>query len=290
MVEQRREVKGNLMQIKWDGHTHSKFCRHGSPAELSDYLKRAIEHGFERYTISEHPPLPDAWVNNPALVAELAMQKDELPAYVDYVLGFKECYADQIEITCGLEMDYLYRNEAFSDRMVEKWAHILEDIVVSVHYLPGSGGMRCIDFTADDFKDAFLKECGSINRVVDEYYDHVEMAIEWARKLPMRKRLGHINLIEKFSCLLPEIDKSLIQRRLEGILPKLKAANLAVDVNVAGIRVPTCGHPYIPSWFISACRKNEIELVYGSDAHRPEHVGEDWDWFETHVVHPDIKE
>jgi histidinol-phosphatase (PHP family) len=269
--------------VKWDGHTHSKFCYHGHPAEQTLYLDKAVELGFERYTISEHPPLPERWVDDPKLMAELAMPDTRLPDYFAYVQEMKARYADRIEVTIGLEIDYLHGAESFSDRLVDRWGRELEDVVVSVHYLPGVGGMRCIDFTPEDFRDAFLGYYGSMDRIVDEYYNHVEMAIEWAARLPMRKRIGHINLIEKFAKSLPPIDEALMRRRLEGIVPKLKAAGLGLDVNVAGFRVATCGKAYVPPWLIRTCLNEGIELVYGSDAHRPDHVGADWDWFERGI-------
>lgn len=269
------------MTLKWDGHTHTRFCYHGNPAELSEYVERAIELGFTRYSVTEHPPLPDQWVVDPALMAELAMPMAELPEYIEYVREIKERYADRIEITIGLEMDYLQGNEAFSDAMMEPYMDVLEDIVVSVHYLPGIGGMRCVDFTADDFRETLLPHYGSMDRVADTYFDHIEMSIAWAAKLPMRKRIGHPLLITKFAQVLPKIDEALIRRRLERLVPLLKEAGIGVDVNVAGLRVPTCGSAYAPEWFIRLCRENGIELVYGSDAHKPEHVGAGWEWFES---------
>ena len=272
-----------IAPLKWDGHTHSKYCRHGHPAELPLYLERAVEQGFERYTVSEHAPLPDKWIDDPGLMAELAMPEEQLPAYFSYIRDMKARYADRIEVTVGLELDYLHGRETFAERIVERWADTIEDVVVSVHFLPGKGGMRCVDFTPEDFRDAFLDYYGSMDKIAEAYFDHVEAAVEWAARLPVRKRLGHVNLIGKFSRVLPPMDEAYIRRRLEGLLPKLKAAGLDIDVNVAGFRVPTCGRAYVPEWFIRACLREGIGPVYGSDAHRPEHVGADWEWFEELV-------
>ncbi|RUS45586.1 histidinol-phosphatase HisJ [Cohnella sp. AR92] len=266
--------------LKWDGHTHSKFCYHGNPAEQKEYLERAIELGFERYSVTEHPPLPDKLVDNPQLMLELAMPAGELADYFAYMKDVKASYEGRIEVAVGLEMDYLFKRTDFSDRIIDNWAKQMEDAVVSVHYLPSRGGaMRCIDYTADDFRDAFLGYYGSIDKVVEEYFNHVEMEIEWAAQLPMRKRIGHVNLIRKFHKELPEMDPDLVRRRLEGLLPKLKASGIGVDVNVAGFRVATCEEAYVPEWFMQACRENGIELVYGSDSHKPEQVGFSYDWF-----------
>ncbi|QHW31284.1 histidinol-phosphatase HisJ [Paenibacillus rhizovicinus] len=270
--------------LKWDGHTHTKFCYHGNDAESEKYIDRAIELGFQRYSITEHPPLPDAWVPDEKLMGELAMPEAELPLYMDYVSTIKQKYEGRIEITTGLELDYLQGALSYTEAIVDRYQNQLEDVVYSVHFLPGRGGMRCVDFTADDFSENLLSYYGTLEKVVDEYYNHVEAAIEWAAGLPMRKRIGHINLIEKFSQKLPPIDEAQIKRRLENILPKLAKSGVGIDVNTAGLRVPTCGKPYVPEWFFAACKEQGIPLVYGSDSHRPDHVGSGYEWFEAQLL------
>lgn len=266
--------------LKWDGHSHTKFCYHGNPAESEEYVDRAIQLGFQRYSITEHPPLPAQWIPDGKLMRELAMPEDELPLYFDYVTSIKQKYEGRIEIATGLEIDYLAGALPYTEAIVDRWQHRLEDVVYSVHFLPGKGGMRCIDFTADDFAENLLAYYGTMERVVDEYYNHVEAAIAFAERLPMRKRIGHINLIEKFALKLPPIDEAQIKRRLEAILPLLAAGGVGIDVNTAGQRVATCGKPYVPAWFIDACKERGIALVYGSDSHRPDQVGFGYDWFE----------
>jgi len=269
--------------LKWDGHTHTKFCRHGNPAESELYLDRALELGFERYSLTEHPPLPERWVKDEKLMEELAMGLEELPAYLDYGLRLKDQYAGRLEVCLGLELDYLDGHEGFSERLVEGREGVLEDLIISVHYLPGVEGMRCIDFTPDDFREGLIAYYGSMNQVAEEYFHHVEKAIAWAAGLPGRRRMGHLGLIEKFREVLPVEDDGLVDRRLRALLPKLADAGLGVDVNTAGLRVATCGKPYLPEWFIRECRLRGVPLVYGSDSHRPDHVGTGWDWFAEQV-------
>jgi len=271
--------------LKWDGHTHTKFCYHGSWAETTAYLERAIEQGFTRYTLSEHPPLPEQYVDNKRLWTELAMPESELPAYFAYAKAMKEEYKGRIDVTIGLEMDYLDGQQEFSNQILEPWLSELEDVVISVHYLPGKGGTRCIDFTPDDFKDAFMEHYGSIEKIIDAYYDQVEAAIAWASTLPsgLRKRIGHINLIRKFQSELPPMDEEQIRRRLLAILPKLREAGLGLDVNVAGFRKPTCGEAYVPPWFMKLCVEQGVELIYGSDSHSPADVGAEWEWYEEQI-------
>ncbi|MFH5187249.1 PHP domain-containing protein [Paenibacillus sp. TAB 01] len=105
------------MSIKWDGHTHTRFCYHGSSAPQEEYLDQAVKLGFERYTISEHPPLPQGWIGNAALFEELAMPEAELPLYFAYVKQMQEQYSGSIEITSGLELDYLPGRLDYTERL-----------------------------------------------------------------------------------------------------------------------------------------------------------------------------
>lgn len=265
--------------IKWDGHTHTQFCKHGSDNHLREYAERAVLLGFERYTVSEHPPLPDGWVDDPVLMRELAMDRAELPAYLTCVKEIKREFEGRLDVTAGLEMDYLHGSESFTEGVLSEASGLLEDVLISVHYLPGRGGMRCVDYKPDDFQGNLLAYYGSMEKVTDAYYDHIEMAIRSAAHWTWRKRLGHIQLIEKFRTALPGIDEAQVRERLERVLPLLAACGVGIDVNTAGFRKTTCGKAYVPEWFMAECVSRGIPLVFGSDAHRPMEVGSAWDWF-----------
>ncbi|HZG78183.1 MAG TPA: histidinol-phosphatase HisJ [Paenibacillus sp.] len=267
--------------IKWDGHTHTQFCKHGSAAPLREYVARAAALGFERYTVTEHPPLPDGWIDDPVLTAELAMDRSELPDYLAEVAAVKREYEGRLDVTVGLEMDYLFESESFTEDVLSEAASSLEDVIVSVHYLPGRGGMRCVDYKPEDFQTNLLSYYGTMEKVVDAYYDHIEMAVAGAAGWTWRKRLGHVNLIEKFRTALPPIDEGQIRLRLERLLPRLVECGVGIDVNTAGLRKATCGKAYVPEWFMAACAARGVELVFGSDAHKPDEVGGGWDWYET---------
>ncbi|GIP33778.1 histidinol-phosphatase HisJ [Paenibacillus sp. J2TS4] len=268
---------------KWDGHTHTAFCPHGTSAELGRYLDRAVELGFTRYTVSEHSPLPTNWMENAELQSEMAMDATELPAYFTYVAEHKRKYEGRLEVWTGLEIDYLPGKPEYTLELVEQCHREVEDWVISLHFLPGNKGMRCLDYTPQDFEEGLLGYYGSMEKVVDEYYNQIEQAISLAVKLPGSRRLGHVNLIEKFSKSLPPIDPDQQEKRLMALLPKLAEAKVGIDVNTAGLRVPTCGKPYVPVWFINRCLEMGIPIVFGSDAHRPEHVGEGWSYYEDAI-------
>lgn len=272
------------MLLKWDGHTHTNFCNHGSDASMDMYVEQAIRLGFERYTLSEHSPLPSQFLDDPLLMKMLAMEEEQLSQYFEQAIKVKQQYEGNIEIPVGLEMDYLYKKTDYTLRLIDQWEDQLEDIVLSVHYLPGMGGMQCMDYTPELFQSKLIDYYGSMDKVVDEYYNHIEQAIELAAGIPVRTRIGHMNLIEKFRLALPEIDPSQMMRRLNGILPKLEAAGVGIDVNTAGFRKTTCQQAYVPEWFMGECIRRNIPLVYGSDSHHPQDVGSGWDWFQEKMT------
>ncbi len=227
--------------------------------------------------MTEHPPLPAAWVDDEVLMAELAMDLSELPAYMEYVTEHQKRYEGRLDVRLGLEVDYLDGAEAFTRSFLEPWLPQLEDVIVSVHYLEGKGGMRCIDYKPSDFETNLLSYYGTMERVVDEYFNHVERAIALAATLPGTRRIGHINLIKKFQKALPPIDEAQVRERLEAILPLLVKSGVGLDINTAGLRVATCGEVYVPDWLVRDALAAGVQCVYGSDSHKSEQVGFGWD-------------
>lgn len=207
------------------------------------------------------------------------MRPKDLPEYFRTMRSRKERYAGELDVRVGLELDHLPGRERFVQEVVETGGGALEEAVLSVHFLPGRGGMRCVDLSPDDFLDGLVRYHGTVQRVVEEYFDAVEDAAEFGGRLPFPVRLGHPNLILKFRSALPPMDGEWIRDRLVRLLPVLERTGVGIDANAAGFRQPTCGEPYAPDWFVKACLDRGVDVVYGSDAHRPEDVGRSVEWF-----------
>ena len=264
---------------KWDGHTHSQFCPHGTDADLHAFLDRAVELGFTRYTITEHAPLPGGRMSR-WRASKFATGEEDLPAYFDATLRAKEHYADRIEVLAGLELDYLPGQEDFSEALVERWLARLDEVLISVHFLPGAGGMRCICLSKEEFEEGLLGYHGTMEAVVERYFDHLEAALDLASDLPIPTRLAHPTLVEAFRLVMPPYDEAVVGRRLRGLLPRLQHKGIGVDANASGLGAEFCRKAYPPGWFVRECLASGIRCVFGSDAHRPSVVGVGWDWFE----------
>jgi histidinol-phosphatase (PHP family) len=264
--------------MKWDGHTHSPFCRHGSTAPLEQYAMAANAHGCVRLSVTEHAPLPPHWVDDAALCA---MDVGELDAYIACVQRVREQYAGVLDVCVGIELDYLSGNVGFMENIVHRIDGALHDVIVSVHFVPGRNGtMRCIDYTPEYVRTHVLPAYGTMDRLVEAYYDEVEQAIasvSMVSGLPSRVRLGHVEVIDKFRAVLPPYDRAYCDERLLRLVPMLAHYGVGIDLNTAGLRKPHCQRVYATQSFVDACRKADVPIVFGSDAHDPSEVAYGWD-------------
>lgn len=264
--------------MKWDGHTHSPFCRHGSSAPLEQYATAAIARGCARLSVTEHAPMPDGWVDDAALCA---MDVDELGAYIACVQRVRSQYAEALDVCIGLELDYLSGNVGFMEDIVHRIDGALHDVIVSVHFVPGlHGTMRCIDYTPEYVRTHVLPAYGTMDRLVQAYFDEVEQAIASAAcisGLPRRVRLGHVTLIDKFRAVLPPYDRAYCEERLERLVPLLAQYGVGIDLNTAGLRKPHCQHMYATKTFVTSCHTANVPIVFGSDAHDPSEVAFGWE-------------
>ena len=74
-----------------------------------EYVENAIKAGFQVLGFSDHAP----YLFREGYVSPIRMRMDELEGYVDSVLSLRKEYEKDIEIYCGLEMEYF---PAFFDK------------------------------------------------------------------------------------------------------------------------------------------------------------------------------
>ena len=88
-------------------------------------------------------------------------------------------------------------------------------------------------------------------------------------------RIGHITLVHKFQNRFPfnGDEQSILLQLLKGI----KEKGYSLDYNGAGTAKPLCREPYPPNWVIEEAKKLSIPLVYGSDAHQANELGQGYD-------------
>ena len=127
-------------------HTHSLYCDGKAP--LRDFVEVAVSHGFSALGFSGHAPVP--FDNTFAITQE---------RYLDYcreVRALQAEYADRIEITLGLEIDYIPGLLEDFTPLVEQGG--LDYTIGSVHLIPSDSSPKLGE---GDRRPAVVEECAN---------------------------------------------------------------------------------------------------------------------------------
>jgi len=264
--------------IKWDSHTHSQFCKHGSRDETSLMVKKAIEFGFTRYSISEHAPLPKELMPDPVHRSEFTLLENEVDDYFFHIKELKNIYGKHIEILSGLEIDYLMGFEDYTFDFIQSYHDELDDLIVSLHCIEGKNGLRNIDYTPDDFKEGLLDHYGSIDTVYNVYWETIKKMISIDFGFSKSKRIGHIGLINKFSRYFQWVNDEMKNILFfEDIFTHVKSKGWSLEFNASGLSKGYNSNAYLTDPMLYWCKKLDIDIFYGSDAHGADMVGRNYD-------------
>lgn len=264
-----------------DGHTHTPFCPHGSPGPLEAYLDRALALGFTAYDLTEHVPLPTGFVD-PFEPRDCAMELHELPAYLAAAEHAREAYADRLHVQVGLEIDYLGAaqggwHQPLLELLRPIWSRLApEATILSLHFLDDV----VVDGTPEMTR-GLLPAGEPIDALHLRYYATLREAItaDWSwRGQDLRpRRLGHLTLPRKFIRDLPLRDPARVEAAALAVVELVAAEGMELDLNTAGLDQPLCGEIYLPDVLLRRALELGIPLVFGSDAHHPDHVGRHFD-------------
>ncbi len=162
--------------MKQDLHTHTTYCDgNNTPEEM---VQAAIAAGFDRIGFSGH--------GHTAIDESYCMSAAGAAAYRQEIAGLKEKYADQIEILCGVEQDYL------GDLPTEEYDYVIG----SVHYIRIKDGVVPVDESAAMLEQAVATHFdGDWYALCEAYYAQVAEVVEKTGA----DIIGHFDLITKFN-------------------------------------------------------------------------------------------
>lgn len=249
--------------MKIDGHIHSPYCPHGSKDTFISYIEKAIQHSFTQISFTEHAPLPKNF-SDPTPDKDSGMDSELLPLYLQELRELKEQYKEQINIKIGLEVDYIVGYEQETTAFLNEFGPLLDDAILSVHFLQHENAYCCIDFSDKEFI-RFSEQLGSVQAVYDLYYATVKKSIaaDLGPYKPMR--IGHPTLVHKFQLAHGEqIDD---KQQIEDILQAIKDANYELDFNSAGLSKKYCLESYPPVRYLHFVKSIGLRYTFGSDAH-----------------------
>ncbi|AVX21046.1 histidinol-phosphate phosphatase [Carboxydocella sporoproducens DSM 16521] len=240
--------------MKVDYHIHTARCGHAS-GRMEEYVEAALARGFAEIGFADH--LPMYWLPEAKRDPEIAMTFAQLPGYVAEVKQLQQKYPG-ISIRLGIEADYL---PGCKPRLLQALAGYDWDYIIgSVHFLD--------DWGFDDPRQ--LEEYN--RRDPEQYWEEYYRLIQESALAGVFDIIGHADLIKKFDPPRP----SQLYRLYDETVAILAQCQVAVEINTAGWRVPA-REQFPDADFLARCARAGVPVTFGSDAHKPEQVGYNWD-------------
>lgn len=238
------------MPLPADYHMHTPLCRHavGEPVE---YAARAVELGISEIGFSDHSPMRrddfDDW----------RMKFSELDRYVDSVQAARRAHPS-LAIRLALEVDYLPGHEDWIRELASR--HPWDYLIGSVHYVSDDWAVDS-PFQLSRWKDRDAFEVWKI------YFDRLTAAA----RSGLFEIIGHADLPKKFG-FIPRQDCTPL---FEKFLAAAREGGVAIELNTAGLR-KDCREIYPSPAFLKLALAFGIPITFGSDAHAPGEVGQDF--------------
>lgn len=232
--------------MKVDLHNHTTLCNHAS-GSLDNYIKTAIKNGVKYYGISDHAPMD--------FEPEYRMSFEQMNKYEKDVKRAKQKYKKECEILLGYEVDYIkgYMDERVLNADVDF-------LIGSVHFIDKWG------FDNPEFIGKY--EDKNIDEIWQKYFD----AVEEMAKSKLFDIVGHFDLIKIFKFM----PKKKILSLAKNALIAVKKADMVLELNSSGYRKPI-GEAYPSLDILKEAYKLGIEITFGSDAHAPEQVSQNYE-------------
>ena len=174
----------------------------------------------------------------------------DIEAYVDAVV---QARGRGLPVKLGLEVDYVPGREDETRELLSPypWDYLLG----SVHFIDGLG---------IDGPPRLLDAVG-----VEETWRRYFYELAAAARSGLFDSLSHPDLVKIFGERVETFDYA-------PVVEAISQSGVAVEVSTAGLRKPV-GELYPHPDFLAACRERGVPVTLGSDAHRPDLVGWDFD-------------
>lgn len=266
--------------MKYNGHTHTELCPHGSGQSTAAMIEKAIELGFTDYCITEHAPLPiellDNYVGPLAGFCESALRLEQVEDYFSLAEGLREQFSGRINIHIGFEVDYLPGLERQTRALLDRYGPRCDTGILSVHFLTDEQGrLHCGDATPELLAACVAPWLDDPQEIYHRYLTLVKQSVEAELGAYAPKRIGHMSLIKRHQDYFhfPEQFDARNMELVREILLAIRARGGELDFNLAGMYKPECNEFYPGMQIAALAAELGVPMVYGSDSHEIDSIG-----------------
>lgn len=238
---------------------HTPLCGHAFGAPI-EYAKSALQKGFDLITFTCHIPMEWQAFGQ----AGIRMRREQLDQYVEMVkAAAEEIKPEGLEVLCGIEAE-VFPDEAHMEPMDE----ILNEY--SWDFVLGSLHAHCRSYT-----DWLIKKKVKDDKLIaDCYFRHLIDGVQSGRYDSM----SHPDVIRTYGVVkqfIPEENEAVIREFLTALVEE----DICMEVNTSGLNkgaYEVHPDPLILGW----ANELGVKLTMGSDSHRPDSIGQHFDWIQ----------
>ena len=244
------EVLGRVSEepVYFDSHMHTPLCKHAYGQPIA-YARNGMRRGLKGIVMTCHSPMPDGFSSS------VRMDPAEFPEYVELVTDSAEQLEGQFLIRLGLESDWFPG--------MEGWLQELH-LRAPFHYILGS-----VHPFLPEYKDLFFK--GDVVEFQKGYFGHLADAAESG----LFDCLAHPDIVKVMTFRDYEFER--LEETVDAALARIKTSGVSMEMNTSGWIKQ--GYPEVNPGpvMLKMMAQHQIPVVLGSDSHRPERVGADFE-------------
>jgi len=238
-----------------DLHVHPTPWQRG-PGAFHSFTEAAIRNGIDILGFAEHGPAchPDARYRG--------LEDDEMEGYVRQVLDTKKEFAGEIQIFCGLELDYIPQKSRYYQELKETYP--FDYFLGSVHLID--------DWHIDD--PASIKVSRHWNKDAATLYWLYYQQVIAAAKTGLFQGLAHLDYIRRSLPHPPGQPPEFARDLFAEVAEEVAASGVVVEINTRGVTIAESAefHPTRP--FLKQLVLAGAPFTLGSDAHKVQRVGD----------------
>ncbi|WP_249313760.1 histidinol-phosphatase [Congzhengia minquanensis] len=237
------------MMVTSNFHTHTTYCDGKSTAE--ETVLAAIEKGMTALGFSGHAYTP--------FDASYCMSLEDTAKYRAEINRLKQKYAGQIDIYCGLEMDY------FSEADTNGF----DFLIGSVHYVKKNGAFLSVDGCAFQ-ENVHCGYHGDYYAFAEDYFALVSRVAEKTKA----DIIGHFDLITKFNegeKLFSESNPRY-EKAWDAALRALIPSGKPFEINTGAMQRGYRSSPYPAVPILKKIQEYGGKIIISSDCHQADAV------------------
>jgi len=226
---------------------------------IKEYIKIAKERNVTDLGFSEHGY---RFKQSKAILFNPWVEERQTEDIEEYIAVVEEAKKEGLPVKLGIELDYIPGKEKEIEQFLKPYPW--DYVIGSVHWIDAWG------FDLSEMKKQW--ENKNIIDVYKAYFDRIEQLLE-SKQFDI---LGHLDVIKVFGHRPNQVDEGKLFALYDNIVEKIRKSGITVEMSTAGLRKPI-KELYPAPALMERLKKYDIPMMINSDAHRPEHVGADYD-------------